>query len=306
MTIEELKTQRRWVLWRYEPAGKVPYQVTGHKASSINPSSWTTWAAAQPYTPDYDGVGIMLGEPLGGADLDHCVENGVVKPWAQQIVDRLKTYTEISPSGAGLRLLGIGRHGQEHGRKRKDGETGEGAEVYDNVRFLTFTGRHLPGTPEDLRDCGAGLAWLWAQIDAGKFPPPSSQGLIVQAGRADFDKLNAGDWSAYGSQSDAVAAFVYLLCKRFECDEDVDKAFRESGMFSEKWADEKWDRLGASEIRRARQFIEQHTSCTLPVIAHATLAEAFLRDNHDFVCVYDLERRPIAQWVKTRWDISQR
>ena len=42
----------------------------------------------------------------------------------------------------------------------------------------------------------------------------------------------------------------------------------------------------------------------LPVIAHATLAEAFLRDNHDFVCVYDLDGRPIAQWVKTRWDIS--
>jgi P4 family phage/plasmid primase-like protien len=43
---------------------------------------------------------------------------------------------------------------------------------------------------------------------------------------------------------------------------------------------------------------------SLPIIAHATLAEAFLRDNHDFVCVYDLEKRPIAQWVKTRWDIS--
>jgi len=42
----------------------------------------------------------------------------------------------------------------------------------------------------------------------------------------------------------------------------------------------------------------------LPIIAHATLAESFLRDNHDFVCVYDVEKRPIAQWVKTRWDIS--
>jgi P4 family phage/plasmid primase-like protien len=42
----------------------------------------------------------------------------------------------------------------------------------------------------------------------------------------------------------------------------------------------------------------------LPIIAHGTLAEAFLRDNHDFVCIYDLEKRPIAQWVKTRWDIS--
>ena len=43
----------------------------------------------------------------------------------------------------------------------------------------------------------------------------------------------------------------------------------------------------------------------LPIIAHATLAEAFLRDNHDFVCVYDLPGRPIAQRVKTRWDISK-
>jgi len=42
----------------------------------------------------------------------------------------------------------------------------------------------------------------------------------------------------------------------------------------------------------------------LPMIAHATLAEAFLRDNHDFVSVYDLDHRPTAQWVKTRWDIS--
>lgn len=42
----------------------------------------------------------------------------------------------------------------------------------------------------------------------------------------------------------------------------------------------------------------------LPVIAHATLAEAFLRDNHDFCAVYDSPGRPTAQWVKTRWDIS--
>lgn len=42
----------------------------------------------------------------------------------------------------------------------------------------------------------------------------------------------------------------------------------------------------------------------LPVVAHATLAEAFLRDNHDFCAVYDSPGRPTAQWVKTRWDIS--
>lgn len=46
------------------------------------------------------------------------------------------------------------------------------------------------------------------------------------------------------------------------------------------------------------------SGAALPVIAHATLAEAFLRDNHDFCAVYDEPGRPTAQWVKTRWDIS--
>jgi P4 family phage/plasmid primase-like protien len=42
----------------------------------------------------------------------------------------------------------------------------------------------------------------------------------------------------------------------------------------------------------------------LPVLANATLAESFLRENHDFCAVYDAPGRPIAQWVGTRWDIS--
>lgn len=307
MTLEDLKSQKRWVLWRYETVGgretKVPYQANGRHAQSNNPRTWSTWLELQPFLASYSGVGIMLGDPLGGADLDHCVEDGKVMPWAQDVITRLNSYTEISPSGTGIRILVVGRHGHDTGRKLKRRETEEAAEVYDNVRFLTFTGNHVPGTPDELCERSPELAWLWEQIDQDRCPPNPVEGIKVKVSRADFDKLNAGDWSAYGSQSDAVPAFVYLLCKRYESDEDVDRAFRESGMFSEKWADEKWDRLGAAEIRRARGFIEQH-STPLPVIAHATCAEAFLRDNHDFVCVYDLERRPIAQWVKTRWDIS--
>ena len=194
----------------------------------------------------------------------------------------------------------MGSHGHDKGRKLERRETEEAAETYDNVRFLTFTGNHLPGTPTDLCERSAELAWLWEQIDQGKCPPNPVEGIQLKVSRADFDKLNAGDWSAYGSQSDAVPAFVYLLCKRYENDEDVDSAFRESGMFSDKWADEKWDRLGAAEIKRARGFIEQATP--LPRMTHGSLAEAFLRDNRDFLYVYDTGQ--IAQWVKTRWDLG--
>lgn len=37
---------------------------------------------------------------LVGTDLDGCVaDDGTVAPWAQEIVDALASYTEISPSG---------------------------------------------------------------------------------------------------------------------------------------------------------------------------------------------------------------
>lgn len=306
MTIDELKAQKRWVLWRYEQAGergtKVPYQASGLHARSNAPQTWSTWLELQPFVAQYSGVGIMLGNPLGGADLDHCVENGKIQPWAQDIITRLNSYTEISPSGTGIRILTVGGHGHDKGRKLKRRETEEAAEVYDNVRFLTFTGNHVSDTPVDLCERSTQLAWLWEQVDQGRCPPCPIESIKVKVSRADFDKLNAGDWSAYGSQSDAVPAFVYLLCKRHENDDDVDRAFRESGMFSDKWAEGKWDRLGAAEIKRARGFIEQ--SAPLPRMTHGNLAEAFLRDNRDFLYVYDTGQ--LAQWVKTRWDLGDR
>ena len=55
----------------------------------------------------------------------------------------------------------VGSHGRDKGRKRKQKETEEAAEAYDGVRFLTFTGNHVQGTPEQLCDRGSELAWLW-------------------------------------------------------------------------------------------------------------------------------------------------
>jgi P4 family phage/plasmid primase-like protien len=42
----------------------------------------------------------------------------------------------------------------------------------------------------------------------------------------------------------------------------------------------------------------------LPAITHADLAAAFLRDNHDFMYVYDDAPPRHAQWVGTRWDVT--
>ncbi len=58
----------------------------------------------------WDGVGIVLAQPLSGVDLDDVVDpaTGEVHPEALRIVHEIKSYTEISPSGRGLRIFTYG------------------------------------------------------------------------------------------------------------------------------------------------------------------------------------------------------
>lgn len=93
------------------------------------------------------------------------------------------------------------------------------------------------------------------------------------------------------ARRDTVVSFIAGLGNGFKC-------------FHSHCAGRHWRELRAEMEKRNPGLAPYFGSEPLPIIAHATLAEAFLRDNHDFVCVYDLEKRPIAQWVKTRWDIS--
>ena len=65
MTIEELKAQRRWVLWRLEKRDgketKVPYQSSGYKADSTDPRTWQTYAEVALHAHRFSGVGVVLG-----------------------------------------------------------------------------------------------------------------------------------------------------------------------------------------------------------------------------------------------------
>jgi hypothetical protein len=59
------------------------------------------------------GIGLMFAPVegtslhIGGVDLDSCrnPETGEIDPWVQDVIDRFKTYTEISPSQTGVKLF---------------------------------------------------------------------------------------------------------------------------------------------------------------------------------------------------------
>jgi hypothetical protein len=194
----------------------------------------------------FTGVGVVMGQGLGCVDLDHCVDpnTGKIMPWAREIIIGLDSYSEFSPSGTGVHILGEDIQLPGKGRKRPY-EAGA-VEVYDCARFLTFTGRWLPKTPPDILSRRSQFNALYERISQGNRQPK---------GKRDFDLLWAGEWEKAGfpSMSEAVFVLCQMLNEKYDDNPArVDEEFRKSGMYAEHWI-EKWERLGADTIAKTRK-----------------------------------------------------
>jgi putative DNA primase/helicase len=152
----ELTQHNQWVLWKLEDVGrskpaKIPYQTTGKRADTTKPDTWTSFEnvwKAYDKNKAYSGVGFVLSDSDGlvGVDLDNCIDaKGNFREEATRIINGLDSYTELSPSGKGIRIF----------FKGKAIATGKGGdknwmEVYDHTspRYLTLTGRVHQGRSE--------------------------------------------------------------------------------------------------------------------------------------------------------------
>ncbi|MEZ4710641.1 MAG: hypothetical protein R3A44_25810 [Caldilineaceae bacterium] len=157
---DELKVLEQWVCWRYEkdPARdkfmKVPYSAsTGRKASVIKPETWnsltTTIHSCRKRPIEYDGIGIVLTESddLVGVDIDDCIDGtGKLTNQALEVLELLNSYTEISPSGKGLRVFVKADLGDFSGRRKGN------IELYNYGRYLTVTGNTLPNSKPGLEE----------------------------------------------------------------------------------------------------------------------------------------------------------
>src|SRR5262245_43531883 len=115
----QLTNVPRWVCWRADlrEGKKIPVNPnTGASASVLDCRTWSDFATAKQAQHQFscDGVGIVLtGDGLVAIDLDNCVSWRserwfTVEPWALTIVQRLNSYTEFSPSCAGLHVFVFG------------------------------------------------------------------------------------------------------------------------------------------------------------------------------------------------------
>ena len=160
----ELRALKKFVVWRYHFAEqrqrwtKPPYNpVSGRNARTNDVRDWTNfdYALNVAMNPEngWDGVGYVLthDDPYMGLDLDHCIEwvdgQPMLSQFARDVIEITKwSYTEISPSGTGIRIFCRGLWAPDDlpadkfltGGGRKNSELG--LEVYDRGRYLTLTG----------------------------------------------------------------------------------------------------------------------------------------------------------------------
>ncbi len=238
-TIDDLKRQRRWVLWRLETVNekltKVPYQPSGRKAMANNPATWRTYAECAALASQYSGIGLVLGDGVWGVDIDGCCDavSGKFTPESREIVIGLDSYGEYSPSGTGCHVLGLGKL---PGRGIKKPHAGcKAVEVKAQGYYFTYSARHLSKTPSELMDRQEQVTALYNRLAQS-----NGNGLNVTLPVDEeerFQKLWAGDMGDYGGDhSRADLALCGILSRR--CHNDIfkiDDEFRKSGLYREKW-----------------------------------------------------------------------
>jgi len=265
----ELKRLHQWVLWQAMPRGgkitKVPYNATGRKARVNDAGDFTDYATVlktyEESNGRFTGIGFVLTaeDGLVGVDIDKII-NPSGKLSIEKLPENIKnlivgldTYTEISPSGTGLRAFAFGKL-PKSGRKRGH------FEFYESGRFLTVTGHHLKGTPSRVGTKPAEILTAHSAVfrDSGDKKPPKvkteksladdeiSHRMLRSASGPKIQQLLSGDFSGYSSQSEADLALCAHLSFWFNRDAGrVDAIFRSSGLYRPKW-DEKHNSDGST------------------------------------------------------------
>ena len=250
-----------WVLWRLEErkgkVTKVPYQINGRRASSTNPATWATHrdaVAAWQENPDqFDGIGTVMSKQYRTVfiDIDHCIHDGSFDDRAKDILSafmdddgNLTTFTEVSQSGTGLHLIVIGEiPGAFHNQKQN-------VEMYDSGRYIAMTGKAFSACEPS--ECADGLRYVYKRYKPASTAPESASHPVADSSESHtddwiishasdregqkFSTLFKGDWSRYPSQSEADLALCKIIA--FWADnnpEQIDRIFRQSGMYRAKW-----------------------------------------------------------------------
>ena len=178
----ELKAVPHWISWR--ESDKCPLQLNGTEAASDNPATWTAFENIS----GKERIGIMFtpASKLVGIDLDDAVDsNGNIKPWALAVMQKVKSYTEFSPSGTGIHIYAEATVDLSAKKKKIfpiADDRDQSIEIYNSGRYFTVTGNVLSGFSQ-LRNAQGDIDDLVAQWNPVRPKPSATTTIEVPKGQ---------------------------------------------------------------------------------------------------------------------------
>ena len=271
--LRELSEYSQWVAYRIvanESKGKpdkLPLNPKdGTKAKANDASTWGTYDEAVRYAfqnglvGNTGGIGFEFAGGYAGIDLDDVVlAGGMLKPFAEEVVRMMDSYTEFSPSGKGLHILfKLTTPLSKFGTRRRNDELG--IEMYDSGRYFTITGQ-VYGEAKSIAERTQTAREIYDKYLAVSEHKVVNEGVMRLSERliservderellermfnsqhgAEIRALFSGDTSSYDDdESRADLALCSYLA--FWTNNDLvrmDAMFRQSGLMRRKW-DEK-------------------------------------------------------------------
>ena len=201
-----------------------------------DPTTWCTLEIAMcAYTQGgADGIGFaLLGSGVTAFDLDNCRDpiSGELHEFAQRLVDRCGSYAEITPSGQGIRILGMGSGPKVH--RKFAIPNGASIEIYRNCeRFITVTGGQLSAAPCQLADIDAIVNEVVAELDAAKRADRQKSVLPLREpqGQELDDVIKNGCGTRFGGdKSRAVWFVIHCLLERGRSKDEITKILIDPG-----------------------------------------------------------------------------
>lgn len=341
MHMDELKSQKIWLCWNYETRKgkrtKVPISASG-TATGTNSEYAHTWVtydeaikAADKH--GYNGVGFTIPQGYFFLDIDH---KELTDPFVQLMLERFNSYAEYSVSGGGIHIYGkcdidrVPTYLDKDGKLRLDKafymkNPHNSTELYCGGitnRFSVYTGNVIHNVP--LKECTDALLVTLDKDMRRKQKVKYSEkrdgddrelfdivaNLLKQKNGEKFRKLYCdGDFSNYGSQSEADCALCAMIAFRTGADpEMIDRVFRSSALYREKWERDDYreatiekgieacDGIFHKSKMEHPYFIRFNKATGEPYIVTPLLAR-YVREHLNYILVRDNGKQGLLKYV---------
>jgi hypothetical protein len=205
---EELKLGRCWVVCTEDKVPMVARSRGTMPASSTNPDTWRTYEEAIDAfkTGRYAGVGRVIEEDSDyvGVDIDGCRDplSGRITPATWEMLERLDSFSEVSPSGTGVKVWIKADLRIAHIKP--------GLEVYPRGRYFTITGQILSQFPVTVEERSAVLRAIIAEEFRKPEKKPAYNGPTGKAFALD-EFLSRVGVEVLAVLADATAAAKYRI-----------------------------------------------------------------------------------------------